>query len=156
MPNGSRMAASLGVAMLSTKRMVETLGGPKVLRAGSLADLRSRVRSGLPYGSLEAVTSAYAIDTNELAAILDVPPRTLARRRKARRFSADESDRLFRVGRIASLAEDVLGSRAKASGWLHRPNRALGSRTPLRLLDSDLGAAEVETVLRRIEFGVYS
>ena len=142
--------------MLSTKRMVVTLGGPKILQAGSLEDLRNRVRSGLPYGSLDAVTSAYAIDTNELASILNVPPRTLARRRKARRFTADESDRLFRVGRVAALAEDVLGGRDKATSWLHKPNRALGQKTPLQSLDSDLGAAEVESLLRRIEHGVYS
>ena len=142
--------------MLSTKRMVETLGGPKILRVGNLEDLRNRVRSGLPYGSLEAVTSAYAIDTNELASILNVPPRTLARRRKARRFSAEESDRLFRVRRVAALAENVLGGRDKATGWLHKPNRALGQKTPLQSLDSDLGAAEVESLLRRIEHGVYS
>ena len=67
-----------------------------------------------------------------------------------------QSDRLFRVRRIASLAERVLGSRAKARGWLHQPNPALGSRAPLEMLHSDLGAAEVETVLRRIDFGVYS
>ena len=142
--------------MLSTKRMVETLGGPKILRAGSLEDLRNRVRSGLPYGSLEAVTSAYAIDAKELASILHVPPRTLARRRKSRRFTADESDRLFRVGRMAALAEDVLGGRDKAASWLQRPNRALGLKSPLQSLDSDLGAAEVESLLRRIEHGVYS
>jgi len=142
--------------MLSTRRMVETLGGPKILRAGSLEDLRNRVLSGLPYRSLEAVTSAYAIDTNELASILNVPPRTLARRKKARRFTAEESDRLFRVGRVAALAEDVLGGREKATSWLHKPNRALGQKSPLQSLDSDLGAAEVESLLRRIEHGVYS
>ena len=142
--------------MLSTKRMVETLGGPKILRAESLEDLRDRVRSGLPYGSLEAVTSAYAIDTTELASILNVPPRTLARRKKARRFTAEESDRLFRVGRVAALAEEVLGRRDKAKSWLHKPNRALGRKTPLQSLDSDLGAAEVEALLRRIEHGIYS
>jgi putative toxin-antitoxin system antitoxin component (TIGR02293 family) len=142
--------------MLSTKRMVETLGGPKILRAGSLEDLRNRVRSGLPYGSLEAVTSAYAIDTKELASILNVPPRTLSRRKKSRRFTAEESDRLFRVGRIAALAEDVLGGRDKATSWLHRPNRAMGHKSPLQSLDSDLGAAEVESLLQRIEHGVYS
>jgi putative toxin-antitoxin system antitoxin component (TIGR02293 family) len=142
--------------MLSAKRMVETLGGPKILRAGNLEDLRDRVRSGLPYGSLEAVTSAYAIDKIELALILHVPQRTLARRKKTRRFTAEESDRLFRVGRVAALAEDVLGGREKATSWLHRPNKALGRKSPLQSLDTDLGAAEVESLLHRIEHGVYS
>ncbi len=65
-------------------------------------------------------------------------------------------DRLFRGGRIAAQAEQVLGSRAKASAWLRKPNRALGGAVPLRQLDTDLGAGEVEDVLLRIAHGVYS
>lgn len=39
-----------------------------------------------------------------------LPARTLARRKRERRLRADESDRLFRVGRVAALAEEVLGN----------------------------------------------
>jgi putative toxin-antitoxin system antitoxin component (TIGR02293 family) len=91
-----------------------------------------------------------------LVAVLHLPPRTLARRKRERRLRADESDRLFRLGRIAALAEEVLGSREKASRWLHRPNPALGRVIPLRHLDTDLGARQVEDLLLRIAHGVYS
>jgi putative toxin-antitoxin system antitoxin component (TIGR02293 family) len=50
----------------------------------------------------------------------------------------------------------VLGARDKAGRWLQKANRALGGVAPLDLLDTDLGAEEVVTILGRIEHGVYS
>ncbi len=90
----------------------------------------------------------------QLAAVLGIPARTLARRKKERRLSAEESDRLLRLGRLAALAEDVLGSRSKASAWLHAGNRALGGAAPLSQLDTDLGAEAVESALLRLAHGV--
>lgn len=141
---------------MTARQIVQTLGGAKVVKAATLGDLKARLRFGLPYASLVAVSSAYAIDAKDLVAILDLPPRTLARRKKERKLRADESDRLFRLGRIAALAEEILGSRKKATLWLHEPNAALGNVAPLRNLDSDLGARQVEDVLLRIAHGVYS
>jgi putative toxin-antitoxin system antitoxin component (TIGR02293 family) len=112
------------------------------------------LRTGLPYASLSAVASGFAIEGPTVAAILGIPPRTLARRKKERRLSPEESDRLFRLGRLAALAQDVLGTRAKASAWLHTDNRSLGGATPLSRLDTDLGAEEVESVLLRLSHGV--
>src|SRR6266540_3884727 len=76
--------------------------------------------------------------------------------KKQRRLHADESDRLLRLGRVAALAEEILGSHEKATRWLHEANVALGNEIPLRHLDSDLGARQVEDVLARIAHGVYS
>ena len=144
--------------MVSTARLVETLGGTRVLKAKAPtpADLQARVRSGLPYAALETVAAGFAISREDLGVLLHVPPRTLARRKREKRLHADESDRLLRVGRIAALAEDVLGDRAKAVRWLHASNRALGDVAPLRCLDSDLGARQVEDVLLRIAHGTHS
>ncbi len=136
--------------------IVRTLGGSRVVRARTWAQLRDALRSGLPYASLTAVASGFAIDGSAAVAILRIPSRTLARRKKERRFSAEESDRLFRLGRIATLAEDVLGTRARAAAWLHAGNRALGGSAPLSNLDTDLGAEQVEAVLLRLAHGVYS
>jgi len=144
--------------MVTAWRIAETLGGLRVLKRKrfTLEELHARLRSGLPYSALEAVASGFDIGTADLVAVLNVPPRTLARRKREKRLRADESDRLFRLGRIATLAEDVLGSREKATRWLHRPNRALGNATPLHQMDTDLGARQVEDLLLRIAHGVYS
>jgi putative toxin-antitoxin system antitoxin component (TIGR02293 family) len=143
---------------LSAQRLASTLGGKRTFRAkvGSLDDLRLRLEQGLPYESLMALTSAYDIDPRSLAAILGIPPRTLARRKQQRRLRPDESDRLFRVARIVALAETTLGAKDKAARWLKRPNRALGNEAPLHRLETELGARQVEDVLGRISHGVYS
>jgi putative toxin-antitoxin system antitoxin component (TIGR02293 family) len=144
--------------MITVQRIVETLGGTRVLkrRARSLEDLLAQLRRGLPYASVEALAAGFGIRKEELVAVLHLPPRTLARRKREQRLRADESDRLFRLGRIAALAQELLGSREKASRWLHRPNRALGGVIPLHHLDTDLGARQVEDLLLRIAHGVYS
>jgi len=71
-------------------------------------------------------------------------------------LAADESDRLYRFSRVLAHAEKVLGTRANATQWLHRPNRALNGIPPLTLLDTDIGATEVDDVLGRLEHGVFS
>ncbi|MBI4012373.1 MAG: DUF2384 domain-containing protein [Candidatus Rokubacteria bacterium] len=144
--------------MVTAERIAETLGGAGVPKRKSvtLEELQVQLRTGLPYSALEAVASGFEIGTADLVALLHVPPRTLARRKREKRLRADESDRVFRLGRIATLAEDVLGSREKATRWLHQPNRALGNAVPLRQLDTELGARRVEDILLRIAHGVYS
>jgi len=52
--------------------------------------------------------------------------RTLIRRKKESRLQASESDRLFRLARVAALALEVLEDADKARRWIHKPNRALG------------------------------
>jgi len=136
--------------------LVRTLGGPALVPARSLRRLRELARAGLPYASLTAVVSGFRIGASDAIAILRIPTRTLARRRLERRLSAEESDRLLRLGRIATLAEGVLGSRDKAAAWLQAANRALGGERPLDHLDTDPGAEEVESLLLRAAHGVYS
>jgi len=80
----------------------------------------------------------------------------MARSERERRLRGSEPARLLRVARVAALAEEILGSKAKAARWLHRANRALGGKTPLRTLDTDLGTSRIETVLHRAEHGVFS
>lgn len=61
----------------------------------------------------------------------------------------------MRTARVLALAEDTIGDKARARLWLTEPTAALGGRRPVELLDSDLGAEQVEGVLGRIEYGVY-
>ena len=85
-----------------------------------------------------------------------IPKRTLARRKRQARLAANESDRIFRLARVAATAVDILGDRSKAFLWLQKPNRALGNATPLSLMDTDPGARHAEAVLMRIAYGIVS
>jgi putative toxin-antitoxin system antitoxin component (TIGR02293 family) len=118
--------------------------------------MRDRIKQGLPYSSLESVRERLSLSVPEAASVLQMPARTLARRRHSRKLAADESDRLYRLARIAAQAVGVFGTEEKASTWLRRPNRALNSELPILLLDTDVGTRQVEDILGRIEHGVVS
>jgi putative toxin-antitoxin system antitoxin component (TIGR02293 family) len=76
--------------------------------------------------------------------------------RRARRLLSEESDRLYRVARVLARTEQVFGDQEKAARWLRRPHPVLNRQVPLEMLDTDIGARQVETILGRIEHGVYS
>ena len=141
--------------MIHTESLVEALGGKKVFkrRIVNVDQLRETVKAGLPYASLEALIGKFGLAREEAAAALHLPQRTIARRKKEQRLQADESDRLLRLARVGAQAAATLGSEEKAVHWLRRPNRALGNRAPLDLIDSDIGTRQVEEVLGRIEHG---
>ena len=141
--------------MLHTEALVEVLGGKKVFkrRIVNVDQLRETVKAGLPYASLEALIGKFGLAREEAAAALHLPQRTIARRKKEQKLQADESDRLLRLARVGAQAAATLGGEEKAVQWLRRPNRALGNRAPLDLIDSDIGTRQVEEVLGRIEHG---
>jgi len=66
------------------------------------------------------------------------------------------SDRRDRLARVAGQAVLVFGTEEKATAWLQWPNRALNGELPIRLLDTDVGARQVEDILGRIEHGIVS
>ena len=138
--------------------MVKACGGRKAWRAAGRTpiDMVREVRAGLPYGVLDAVARDFRLGLKDLVEVLDIPWRTLARRKKTGRFRPDESDRVYRLARIAAMAADVLEGKERAARWLREPSRALGDEMPLRLLDTEVGGRQVEAILGRIEHGVWS
>lgn len=144
--------------MSPTRQILEVMGGSEVVgnEVRTLDDLSMCVRQGLPYAALEAVQSSLQVTSQALAKTLQLPVRTVARRKQERKLRADESDRLFRVARVWAHALDVFGSNGGAAQWLQRPNKALAGQVPFELLDTDIGVQQVDDVLGRIAHGVYS
>jgi putative toxin-antitoxin system antitoxin component (TIGR02293 family) len=58
--------------------------------------------------------------------------------------------------RVIAHAESAFEDKEQAAQWLRTPNRVLDGRTPLELLATAAGAKRVDTVLGRIEWGIYS
>jgi putative toxin-antitoxin system antitoxin component (TIGR02293 family) len=146
------------MAIGSVGRVANVLGGAAVLGRNIVKseELRNRVRDGLPYGSLVAVEERLGLKPSEVESMLALPARTRMRRKKTKILSAVQSDRLYRLARIASIAVEVLGDETKTTRWLRKPNRSLGYVEPLRLLDTEIGARDVEDALGRIEHGVFA
>ncbi|HZN54818.1 MAG TPA: antitoxin Xre/MbcA/ParS toxin-binding domain-containing protein [Candidatus Polarisedimenticolaceae bacterium] len=123
-------------------------------RTGAAA-LQKAVRSGLPYRAFESLGEALELRTTELAELVGVAPRTLTRRRGGT-LTSIESDRLYGIAHVASLAAEALGSLDRARDWLRRANRALAGQPPIRCLDTEIGRRQVEDLLQRINYGTYS
>src|SRR5437667_2556983 len=137
------------------RAVVHELGGEQTLgrSLSSDRDLRDAIREGFPPAVVEELMRASGLTLKELAAALDLSPRSLQRRRRTGRLARFESDRLYRLARIIALARESLGEDEIAARWLKRPNRALGGVAPVAAIDTEPGARQVENVLGRIAFG---
>ena len=114
-------------------------------------------REGVPARSAFDLARRYNLSEPQLAELLGVSTRTLARMKSAdARLNPVQSDRLLRLARIVAHAETVFDTFEVALDWLKNPNRALGGDVPLSLLDTDAGAVQVEEILTRIDYGIYS
>ncbi len=137
----------------------DLLGGEPVLgrpikQGGALAEL---VREGLPAQSLFLLAKRLDLPQAEISETIGIPRRTLTRRlQQHSRLTAAESDRTVRLAQVYNAAVDTLGTEEKAAQWLKTPNRALRGSRPLDQLDTDPGVREVEDLLGRIAYGVYT
>ena len=111
------------------------------------------IREGLPVSVVDEVLADGRLSAAELDR-LALPRKTLAHRRTLGRLTAEQSDRLVRILRVIEQAEHAFGDAPKAHSWLRRPTAALADHAPLDLLDTDIGARQVETLIGRIEHGI--
>lgn len=146
----SKAAAGLSAASV--------LGGEPVLHAlpRSVLEWIALVRLGISAGSVDAVVRVMGIGQSELSRALDIPERTLARRKKEGVLSSDESGKMVRLAQVIERAVEVFEDEQAALSWLKNPNAALGGSSPLSLLDTELGSLAVSNTLGRIEHGVFA
>lgn len=56
---------------------------------------------------------------------------------------------------LIELSEKVMGSREAADEWLHSEAMALSYKRPIDMLSSEEGRGDVETLLKKLDAGVY-
>jgi putative toxin-antitoxin system antitoxin component (TIGR02293 family) len=96
------------------------------------------------------------VPMEKLASKLGISKATLHRRKRQGRLGPEESDRVLRFARLLGKAVEVFESEQNARAWLSSPQVGLGGEVPLDYAETELGAREVEDLLGRIEYGVYS
>ena len=113
------------------------------------------IEDGLPVSALDRVSLSVApTDANFKYRI--VSRATLARRRKPgnQRLLVDEGDRLVRLARVWTFAQDVWGNEERARAFFFRSHPLLAGRLPIDVvLASELGAELVNDILGRLKYG---
>ncbi len=114
------------------------------------------IRSGLPVQELAALQAGLGVPMDKLAPKLGMSRATLHRRKAQGRLDPGESDRVLRFARLLGKAVEVMEGEDAARRWLTSPQAGLGGAVPLDYAETEVGAREVEDLLGRIEYGVYS
>ncbi len=120
------------------------------------SDLIRQIQKGLRFSELETLQNSIDMPFEQLAVKLSISRSTLQRRKAAGRLSPDESDKVMRLSRLLEHATNVFGDIEKARAWLKFPQRGLGGAVPLDYAETEVGAREVDNLLGRIDYGVYS
>jgi putative toxin-antitoxin system antitoxin component (TIGR02293 family) len=117
----------------------------------------AQVRVGLSFAAFERFQRNTRLSSGDLAALVQLPQRTIARRKAAGRLEPDESDRLLRASRVFGRALELFeGDPESAREWLLDKQPLLGGLVPLKLATTDVGALEVEHLIGRLEHGIPS
>lgn len=114
------------------------------------------VQEGLDFAELESLREQLDLPLDRLAEQLGLSRATLHRRKARGRLTSDESDKVLRFARLLGQAVPLFGGLEEARQWLKAPQRGLGGAVPLDYAQTETGAREVENLLGRIDYGVYS
>jgi putative toxin-antitoxin system antitoxin component (TIGR02293 family) len=73
------------------------------LKVSTSADLIQQVERGFSYRSLQTFAETSSLPVSQIAAILAIPERTLARRKSSGKLSWEESERLLRLSTFSRM-----------------------------------------------------
>ncbi|HTQ32313.1 MAG TPA: antitoxin Xre/MbcA/ParS toxin-binding domain-containing protein [Opitutaceae bacterium] len=125
-----------------------------VLAEKPIHELVPQLRRGLPVSMLNQVAETLGFSAGLLAEKLGIARRTLTRKQSSGEpLSLEASEKVLRVARVRNLARTLFTTDEAISNWLSQPDAALNDSAPLDLLDTDLGAREVEDLLRALAHG---
>lgn len=113
-----------------------------------------RIQEGLPTTIVESLIKQKTFTRQELYSFIS--PRTWSRRVKEHRLNPEESERIAMIERLVDFAEVVFGDKHKAHLWLRTMNPSLENKRPFDLIHTESGRRLVETLLGRIQHGIYS
>ena len=125
------------------------------IKSKNMDDMIRKIQRGFPVSSFEKLRRKLDVSDNLLSQIIDIPKRTLTRRKQQGRLNVVESEKVLRIARLYDKALEVFEDEEAAEKWLKEPARGLGGVIPLEYAKTELGAQEIEKLLIRIEHGVF-
>lgn len=119
--------------------------------------LAKKVEDGFSFDALERLGKTTGLPLERLRVAVRITPRTLTRRKKEKKLSPEESDRLVSISRLLAQTFELFeGNEEAGIRWFTSPNRALGGQSPLEVAATETGTREVENLIGRLEHGVFT
>jgi len=120
----------------------------------SLIIRKKITQAGLSGALLRTLRERLGLTIAELARVLGAGERTIIRKEQQHMsLSQTESDRAYRLARVADLATELIGDEGRAVRWLRAASPYLGGETPLAMLDTEIGTDLVVESLYAIAYG---
>jgi len=139
--------------------LVNLLGGKRIVTKPILSefDIISLSNEGITKASLDALIGHLGISKKAFSEnILDASVKTLERKKSTDKLDKHTSSLVIEIAKVVEHAFAVFEDEEKVKNWLNTPNRALNNMKPIDLFYIPTGLNMVNTILGRIEEGVYS
>lgn len=124
--------------------------------AGSMRTVQ-RVRSGVGIEALDRLKNKLDLTERELAKLLRISERTLDRRRRDHTVDTDLSDHIVALlGIFSEVLQLFEGDENDARHWLKSPEKALGNKLPIEVIELEVGRKLVHELIGRLEHGIFT
>lgn len=144
MPAPSRVPAKKDTTVFGAFVTTETPAAAKI----------EVIRTGVTARVVDDMVAYFEVSKSDIFKVLRTPESTAHKLIKENRpLDAGASERVVRVADVTRVAEETFGGHDAATRWLKTPNLALKGATPLSMLDTEPGAAEVRRILSAIAHG---
>lgn len=113
------------------------------------------IRNGLPYESIEVISTRTNLPIKQILNRLGVPQTTYNKKKKDKDLlTGRDSEVVLVLTELLDFGLEVFNNeKEKFQRWLKKPNISLGGVTPESLFDSLTGIQEVRNSLNRLEYG---
>src|SRR5690554_858232 len=111
---------------------------------------------GFTFDVVASLAHETELSETEILNALNLPDRNKVQRRKHRRFTRLESNRIYALIEAIEASGSLFQGKAGAINWLKKPCRGLGGRAPIESLNSFIELQQVLALIHRLEYGVFN
>lgn len=109
------------------------------------------------YETVQKTSESYQINRASVRQILGISESTQFRYEKKNPIlKPNLADRWSRFERVLRQAEELFEDQTETKRWLSTPKTVLSGRTPIEALATDVGSRQVEQMLARAKYGIFS
>src|SRR5258705_4404708 len=148
----------------SSTKFTRSSGNEKSLMSGidisdlhyiSASDKISIIKEGVSKNDLIEIKAESGLDYETLSKILSISRATLHNKKARQKFDQATSERILLLADIVGYGQSVFEDKDRFNKWLKKPNKALGEKTPVELMETIHDIQEVKKEIGRIEYGVF-